>query len=123
MGTVNKIARKTIIQMKLKFGTNPEDVLAAIGPSIGPDHYAVGKEVIDKVILSFGDLAEQLIIIDNGKSYFNLWKANQIILTEAGVNRIEMAEICTMCHLEDWYSHRGEHGKTGRFGVLLGLCC
>jgi YfiH family protein len=122
IGTINKIAKKTVLKMKQKFGTNPEYILAAIGPSIGPDHYSVGKEVIDRVISSFGDVAKQLIIYDNEMAYFNLWKANQVILTEIGVNKIEVAEICTHCNLDDWYSHRGEHGNTGRFGVVLGLC-
>jgi YfiH family protein len=122
IGTVNKIAEKTVLKMKLEFGTNPEDVLAAIGPSIGPDHYVVGKEVIDKVVSTFGDTAKQLIIYDNDKSYFNLWEANRVILTEVGVQKIEIAGICTNCNLDEWYSHRGEHRKTGRFGVVLGLC-
>jgi YfiH family protein len=121
IGTVNKIAEKTLLKMKLKFKTNPDDVLAAIGPSIGPDHYIVGNDVIDKVATSFGDKVEQLIIRNNGMSFFNLWEANQIILNEAGVKKIEVAEICTNCNLGEWYSHRGEHGKTGRFGVVLGL--
>jgi YfiH family protein len=121
IGTVNKITEKAVLKMKLEFKTNPADILAAIGPCIGPDHYAVGKEVVDKVISSFGDITEKLIINRNGKSYFNLWKANHVILTEVGVNKIEVAEICTNCNLDDWYSHRGEHGKTGRFGVVMGL--
>jgi len=122
IGTVNKIARNTVLRMKQEYGTNPDDVLAAIGPCIGPDHYAVGREVIDKINSSFGDKAEEIIVNKNEKSFLNLWKANQIILTEVGVSKIEVAEICTNCDLDDWYSYRGEHGKTGRFGVVLGLC-
>ena len=120
-GTVNKIAAKTVTKMVQDFRTNPTDVLAAIGPSIGPDHYLVGEDVINKVAINFGNASEELIIRDNGKSYFDLWKANQIVLTEVGVNKIEIAGICTQCNLGDWYSHRGEHGKTGRFGVVFGL--
>lgn len=121
IGTINKIAEKTVNKMKNEFGTNPDVLIAGIGPSIGPDHYAVGKEVVEKVISSFGELAEQLIIYENNKMFFNLWKANQVVLNQAGVNKIEVAEICTHCNLGDWYSHRGELGKTGRFGVILGL--
>jgi copper oxidase (laccase) domain-containing protein len=108
--------------MKLKYGTKPRDVLAAIGPSIGPDHYSVGIDVIEKVRSSFGAEADRLIIDDHGKSYFDLWKANQDVLYEVGVIRIEVSGICTNCNMDDWYSHRGEHGKTGRFGVVIGLC-
>jgi purine-nucleoside/S-methyl-5'-thioadenosine phosphorylase / adenosine deaminase len=121
IGTVNKIAEKTVHKMKNEFGTNPDAIIAGIGPSIGPDHYVVGKEVEEKVISSFGNLAEQLILQENGKMFFNLWHANQVVLNQAGVNKIEVAEMCTNCNLDDWYSHRGELGKTGRFGVILGL--
>lgn len=121
IGTINKIAGKTVQKMRHYFGTKPNNIHAAIGPSIGPDHYVVGKEVIEKVELSFGDMADQVIINNQSKSYFNLWQANHMVLTEAGVNNIEIAGICTNCNLDDWYSHRGEHGKTGRFGAVIGL--
>ena len=121
LGTVNKIVGKTVDKMKLEFGTNPKDIMAALGPSIGPDHDAVGKEVLAKVVSNFGAAAEHLLVTDENRSYFNLWKANQVILNEVGVTKIEVSEICTNCNLTDWYSHRGEKGNTGRFGVLLGL--
>ena len=65
--------------------------------------------------------SDQVIRKRNGKSYFDLWKANKITLNNVGVNKIEMTEICTICNLNDWYSHRGENGKTGSFGVVIGL--
>jgi len=42
-------------------------------------------------------------------------------LQEAGVRQIEVAGICTACNLQDWFSHRAENGKTGRFAVLMAL--
>jgi YfiH family protein len=121
IGTINKIVGKTVLKMRETFGTVPSDLQAAIGPSIGPDHYSVGADVVEKVIYNFGEAADRLIIHDQGKTYFDLWKSNQFILNEAGVSRVETAEICTQCRLDDWYSHRGEHGNTGRFGVVFGL--
>jgi YfiH family protein len=121
IGTINKIAAKTVTQMQQNFGSQPEDMLAAIGPSIGPDHYPVGDDVIAQVVLSFKNNAEQLITQRNRKSFFDLWKANKLILNEVGLSHIEIASICTSCNLADWYSHRGEHGKTGRFGAVVGL--
>jgi hypothetical protein len=47
--------------------------------------------------------------------------ANRIQFEEAGVTQIETANLCTACHLEDWYSHRAEKGKTGRFGAMIAL--
>jgi YfiH family protein len=121
IGTINKIVGKTVQKMKVTFGTVPSNLQAAIGPSIGPDHYVVGTDVVEKVVSNFGESANRLIIHDQGKMYFNLWEANQLILAEAGVSKIETAGICTQCSLDDWFSHRGEHGNTGRFGVVMGL--
>jgi YfiH family protein len=121
-GTVNKIAGKTVLEMEQNYGTNPKNLLAAIGPSIGPDHYTVGSDVVEKVHSSFGDKSEQLIVENRGKVNFDLWKANQVVLNEVGVTKIEISGICTSCNLNDWFSHRSEHGKTGRFGVVIGLC-
>jgi len=121
IGTVEKIAKKAVLAMVENYGTNPQDIIAAIGPSIGPDHYSIGNEVLERVHTSFPAYKDKIIINKNKKTYFNLWKANRIILSEAGVEKIETAEICTSCNLNDWYSHRGEQGKTGRFGMILGL--
>ncbi len=120
-GTINQIAKKTVRKMHETYGTKPESLIAAIGPSIGPDHYSIGADVEEKVILSFGDAAEQLLIHEQGRIYFDLWKANELILAEARVSKTEIAEVCTQCNLDDWYSHRGEQGETGRFGVVIGL--
>jgi len=121
LGTVNKIVVNAIKKMSEKYATEPRDIIAAIGPSIGPDHYPVGLDVVEKVQSSFGDKAPELINHTNGKAHLDLWKANEFALKETGVTNIEIAGICTHCHVDDWYSHRGEQGKTGRFGIVLGL--
>jgi copper oxidase (laccase) domain-containing protein len=71
----------------------------------------------------FADQAHTLLGGSNGQSgvQFDLWSANRLVLEQAGVEQIEISEICTACHLEDWYSHRAEHGRTGRFGALIGV--
>jgi polyphenol oxidase len=121
VGTVDKIIEKVVLEMSRNYLTNPNDLIAAIGPSIGPDHYSVGVDVLKRIHSSFPEHTDQLICKRQGKSYFDLWKANKISLNNVGVNNIEVAEICTFCAIEDWYSHRGENGKTGRFGVVFGL--
>ena len=121
LGTVDKITEKTVKVMVDDYNTNPGDIIAAIGPSIGPDHYIVGNDVLDRVRSTFGARAKQVIKTIHGKSYFDLWEANQIILSDLSVSKIENSEICTFCNLQDWYSHRGEKGKTGRFGVVFGI--
>ncbi len=52
---------------------------------------------------------------------FDLWAANRLLLEQAGVRHIEVAGLCTACHTEDWYSHRAEKGRTGRFGAIIAL--
>jgi len=121
LGTVRGAARVAADAMRRRYGSNPADILAAIGPAIGPDHYEIGEDVIVQVKEMFGPDSESLLERHGESIHFNLWKANQLLLEEAGVKQIETAEICTACHLDDWFSHRGEKGKTGRFGALIAL--
>lgn len=120
-GTVSGVGTATIRAMQKEYNSDPADVIACIGPSIGPDHYEVGSDVILQVMQKFGNDSEQLLQSHNGKVHFNLWKANELLLKQAGVTQIETAEICTACHTDDWFSHRAEKGKTGRFGALISL--
>ncbi len=121
LGTVRGASTQAIGAMKARYGSNPADIMAAIGPSIGPDHYEVGPDVIAKVRQAFGATADDLISQREGKTYLDLWAANHAQLESAGVQQIEESRICTACHLEDWFSHRAENGKTGRFGALMAL--
>jgi YfiH family protein len=124
MGTVKKTASAAVRAMGECYGSQPGDILAGIGPSIGVHHYEVGEEVAQQVRQAFGEQAHTLLVPANGDAkrvQFDLWAANQLVLQECGVRQIETAGLCTACHLEDWYSHRGEKGKTGRFGAIIGL--
>ena len=123
-GTVEQVAAETVKTMSEMYGSKPGNILAAIGPSIGPDHYEIGEDVQDKINKTFGQDASEMLHHRNGKespSRLDLWRANEIVLTNAGVNHIETAGICTACHVEDWYSYRGEGGTTGRFGTIIAL--
>ena len=124
-GTISQIAAHTVHAMRRQYGSTPQDILAMIGPSIGPDHYEIGQEVTDQVRLAFGSRAESLLSPTDGDArsrlHLDLWSANTLVLIEAGVEQIELSGICTACHLRDWYSHRAEHGQTGRFGALFSL--
>jgi YfiH family protein len=120
-GTVLKVAQKTIEQMVIRYGSQPSNILAAIGPSIGPDHYSVGSDVVQAFRDAIGPTADDFIRSGNGAVKLNLWESNRYLLEQIGVERIEIAGICTACHTDDWFSHRAEHGRTGRFGVLIGM--
>ncbi|HUH96905.1 MAG TPA: peptidoglycan editing factor PgeF [Anaerolineales bacterium] len=121
LGTVRGMTAAAVAKMRAHYGSQPENILAAIGPAIGVDHYEVGPDVIAQVQSSFGPEAERLIETRNGKTYLDLWSANFMQLQKSGVEKIEVAGLCTACHLDDWFSHRAERGKTGRFGALIGL--
>jgi len=121
LGTVRRAAFVAVQAMQERYGSRPQDLLAAIGPSIGPDHYEVGADVVARVKDTFGEQADDLLEAHGERLHFNLWKANRVLLERTGVRQIEVAALCTACHLQDWYSHRGEKGRTGRFGALIGL--
>jgi len=121
MGTLRDVASATVDAMKRQYGSNPADIVACIGPSIGPDHYEIGADVILQVMQKFGDESELMLKSHNGKIHFNLWETNRLLLERAGVQHIEISGICTACNTGDWFSHRAEKGRTGRFGALVCL--
>ena len=121
MGTVKKVAAVAVGAMADRYGSRPGDIQAGIGPSICQEHYPVGVEVVQQIKQAFSSDASGLLTFDGEKEHLDLWKANQLTLEQAGVERIELSGLCTACHLEDWFSHRGEKGRTGRFGGLIGL--
>lgn len=121
MGTVKKIAAATVSEMQRRFGCEASDILAGIGPSIGPEQYEIGKDVEAQVRWSFPEAAGELLLDRQGKVHLDLWEANRRALMDVGVKQIEKAQISTAVHTEDWYSHRAEKGRTGRFGALLAL--
>jgi len=120
-GTLRDVAAATVNAMVKQYGSNPADIVAGIGPSIGPDHYEVGSDVILQVMEKFKDESELFLKSQHGKTHFDLWKTNQVLLERAGVGNIELAGVCTACHTDDWFSHRAEKGRTGRFGALITL--
>lgn len=123
-GTLAKIAQATVLAMTANYGCNPADIIAAIGPSIGPCCYNVGGEVIDSVLRTFGS-TDALIRFDkfDWKPYFDLWCTNKVLLQEVGINErnIETSGICTQCRHTDFFSSRHGKGITGRFGAGIML--
>lgn len=120
-GTVNQIAKKSIETIAEQYQCNPGDLQAVIGPSIGPDHYEVGEDVHNRALVEFETTNGILERSNNGRWVFDLPKANEVLLRRAGVHTIHQSGICTACDVENWYSHRAEKGKTGRFAALIGL--
>jgi polyphenol oxidase len=120
-GTVGKVVGRAVQKMCEIYKVIPSNIIAGIGPSIGPDHYTVGKDVIDEVVRAFGTVSKEFLFSDRVNIHLDMWACNRWILEQGGVQKIENLEICTACHLDDWYSHRAEHGRTGRFGAMIGM--
>lgn len=122
-GTVAGVGPATIQTMQDAFGCQPEDIIAGIGPSIGPDRYEVGPEVVAQIQEAFEDSAGLILppTAEDRNPRLDLWEANRRALTGAGIKQIEVAGICTASNTHEFYSHRAEHGNTGRFGALIAL--
>ena len=119
-GTLLRVAAKAVEEMRLHFGSRAEDLLVGIGPAISVKNYQVGPEVVAEAQTAFSQ-ADELLPHFGDSTHFDLKAANRRLLQEAGVRNIEDAGLCTFDNQQDWFSHRGSGGKTGRFGVLLAL--
>ncbi|NJN83188.1 MAG: peptidoglycan editing factor PgeF [Caldilineaceae bacterium] len=126
-GTVNGAAAATLWAMQAAFDTVPADVRACIGPSIGPESYEVGPEVVAMAHAKLTD-AERFFhrpaeAEAETNLHFDLWQANSSQLADAGVPRhqIEIAELDTALNTADFFSHRAERGQCGLFGLLAWL--
>lgn len=120
-GTVSGAGVSALYAMQTAFGTRPQDVQAGIGPSIGPTRYQVGEEVVAAVRHAFGQTDGLIRRADDGSAYLDLWAANRLALERAGVDQIEVAGICTASQTGEFFSHRAEAGRTGRFGAVIAL--
>ncbi len=123
-GTVRRMGKATIEAMEQAFGTKPSDLICAIGPSICQDCYEVSEDVAEEFKSAFpGYEREILLEKGNGKYQLDLWKANEIVLEEAGVERehIAVTNLCTCCNPNLLFSHRASHGKRGNLGGFLCL--
>ncbi len=160
-GTVADLPGAMVRAMTAEFGSDPADLIAAVGPCIGPCCYEVGDDVIAAVRAAFADAetlfrppARRLLSPerrplpegdssdyqpspisghsgggrpsavagrDNGVAHFDLPAANQRNLRRAGVRAVEVADYCTACRTDLFFSHRAEKGRTGRFGTVFAL--
>ncbi len=124
-GTLNGAAAATLWAMQAAYDVAPADVVAGIGPSIGPASYEVGGEVVEMAHAKLPDAAH-LFTYPNGadkKPFFDLWRANAEQLMRAGVpaDQIEVSGIDTARATHDFFSHRAEQGRCGLFSMVAWL--
>lgn len=119
------MGKVTLERMAEEFGTRPEDVQAAIGPSICQDCYEVSEDVAEAFMNEFADHQDDQLVYrkDDGKYQLNLWRANELVLLEAGIRPeyLTITNVCTCCNHELLFSHRASHGQRGNLGAFLGL--
>lgn len=124
-GTVGKIGLVTVKKMQEEYGTNPADVIAAIGPSICQDCYEVSEDVILEFQKAYSKQYWPKLYHkkENGKYQLDLWKANEIVLLEAGILKEHMAvtNLCTCCNCDILFSHRATQGRRGNMAAFLAL--
>lgn len=123
-GTVGRMGQATVEATEKSFGSQPKDLLCAIGPSICQDCYEVSRDVAEAFIFAFPTHEKEILQAGAlGKYQLDLWKANEIVLTEAGVlkEHIDLAGLCTCCNSSILFSHRASKGKRGNLGAFLML--
>lgn len=136
-GTVGKIGRVTVETMQEQFDCNPEQMIAAIGPSICQGCYEVSSDVAEVFTKSYdreywddilslrqSPAGTTGVPLSGGQKYqLNLWKANELVFLEAGIKKehIYVTDICTCCNPELLYSHRASAGRRGNLAAFLGL--
>lgn len=124
-GTVGKMGKVTVQAMMREYGSRPEDIVAAIGPSICQDCYEVSEDVIDRFRDSFNEAVWPKLFYrkENGKYQLDLWRANEEVFLEAGIRRENLAvtNLCTHCNQEVLFSHRATGEKRGNLSAFLAL--
>ncbi|MCK3686212.1 peptidoglycan editing factor PgeF [Maribellus sp. YY47] len=122
-GTVQKIVVETVLKMQKEYKSDPANLKAAIGPSIGPVVYEVGSEVEQAVRRTIPEAEQTLCLNGSGKYHFNLWDANRNLLLSCGIQakNIDVLEECSFQEAEKYYSARREGIQTGRMvsGIMI----
>jgi hypothetical protein len=121
-GTLAGVAEQTVKELVERCHSVPEHILAGIGPSIGPCCCEVQEQVAN-FFRSKSPQTARCIQETGDKLFLNLWEANRLQLVAQGIpaGNIEVAQLCTVCCPELFFSYRREQGKTGRFGAFVGL--
>ena len=116
---------KTVEKMHEVYGSEPKNIVAAIGPSICQSCYEVSDDVAEAFRANFtaDEAADILLDKGNGKYQLDLWKANWYVLTDAGIlpEHLSVTDLCTACHPTFWWSHRKTNGQRGGLSAFLSL--
>lgn len=124
-GTVADAGGAAVAAMVDAFGSRPDQLLAFLGPAIGPCCNEVGDEVIDAWYTQTGGMPDAVSAVQRPgpKAHFDVPRANVLLLMRSGVRpeHIETSSICTVCEKDSWFSHRGHGAGAGREGALISI--
>lgn len=121
-GTAGRMGARMVEAMGERFGSRPDEIYAAVGPSICRDCYEVSGDVAEQFIRMLGE-AVAIPGREPGKYQLDLWLANELVLRQAGLisAHIAVTDICT-CHNSGYlFSHRASGGKRGSLAAFLAL--
>ena len=121
-GTVNKMGQVTIEAMKREFGSKPEELYCAIGPSICQDCYEISRDVAEEFMKAFPEHVNDILLQKSEEKFqLDLWKANEIVMLKAGIlpEHLAVTNICTCCNPTELFSHRASKGKRGNLAAFL----
>lgn len=122
-GTAQKIVQKAVNTMQMVFQSELDDIVAAIGPAIGPCCYCTDSDVYYNIrgtvqctnTTLFGEIEQEL----QKKYFIDLKKVNETQLREIGVKNVDVTDFCTSCKNDLFFSYRKEHGDTARHSAVL----
>lgn len=123
-GVINRIPQRMVETMHTAYGCQPEDIRVGISPGIGPCCYQVREDLVSIFTDAFAEDASRFFLPQPDDTiHLDMWTALRWELQGAGIlpEHLEVAEICTACHTDEFYSHRAEQGKTGRFASMIVL--
>lgn len=122
-GTAAGITAKTLRRMTTVFGTEPQDCLAGIGPSIGPCCYTVDRPVVSRLQKQFAYWEDLIRAVGPGEWKLDLPEANrrQLVASGLAAANIVVGHLCTACRGDLFFSHRAANGRTGRMAAGAAL--
>ena len=122
-GTVGKIGEKVIKKMTADFGTNPTDLVCAVGPAISKCCYEVDKTCAEQFYNLNLDDSKFIFPKENNKYMIDLLETNRQILVSSGVkeSNISISDLCTQCNSDLLWSHRATKGQRGTMCAMMSI--
>jgi len=118
-GALLDVYGAALAAMRLRYGTDPAEVVAGVSPMISAAHYPVKEDFLEKLQAFYpGGADKHFLTMKEGRHFFNLRELLRLRLEALGVGKYEFMHLCTYAEREMFYSWRRDGEKTGRFGLM-----